>query len=200
MFLSILLIAHFAFSLYSWKVRNVCLVPIKGFYLYFFFDKQKIKKQTNKQKWNKSQKKGFLGCVGVCVCVCVGLWVGGVWGCVYVCVRKHLPTVTTVTISACFVLHEIFKGCGMCPWLVLVSPCFRGNGVATWKIGSFLCSLDNLLQKNVIVSFFFFFFEIKFQNGTHLKKGVWNGSTACTSFPLFYGKYSCHMQNLVCFV
>ena len=47
-----------------------------------------------------------------------------------------------------------FKGCGMDPWLVLVSPCFRENVVATCKIGSFLCSLDNLLQKNVIVLFF----------------------------------------------
>ena len=46
------------------------------------------------------------------------------------------------------------KGCGMGPWLVLVSPCFRENLVATCKIGSFLCSLDNLLQKNVIVLFF----------------------------------------------
>ena len=42
----------------------------------------------------------------------------------------------------------------MGPWLVLVSPCFRENVVATCKIGSFLCSLDNLLQKNVIVFFF----------------------------------------------
>ena len=32
--------------------------------------------------------------------------------------------------------------------------CFRENVVATCKIGSFLCSLDNLLQKNVIVLFF----------------------------------------------
>ena len=48
----------------------------------------------------------------------------------------------------------ILKGCGMGPWLVLVSPCFRENVVATCKIGSFLCSLDNLLQKNVIVLFF----------------------------------------------
>ena len=51
-----------------------------------------------------------------------------------------------------------FKGCGTGPWLVLVpvlvSPCFRENVVATCKIGSFLCSLDNLLQKNVIVLFF----------------------------------------------
>ena len=47
-----------------------------------------------------------------------------------------------------------FKGCGMGPWLVLVSPnCFRENVVATCKIGSFLCSLDNLLQINIIVLF-----------------------------------------------
>ena len=42
----------------------------------------------------------------------------------------------------------------MGPWFVLVSPCFRENVVATCKIGSFLCSLDYLLQKNVIVLFF----------------------------------------------
>ena len=49
---------------------------------------------------------------------------------------------------------SVFKVCGMGPWLVLVSPCFRENVVATCKIGSFLCSLDNLLQKNVFVLFF----------------------------------------------
>ena len=48
----------------------------------------------------------------------------------------------------------VVKGCGMGPRLVIVSPCFRENEVATCKIGSFLCSLDNLLQKNVIVFFF----------------------------------------------
>ena len=42
----------------------------------------------------------------------------------------------------------------MSPWRVLVSPCFRENVFATCKFGSFLCSLDNLLQKNVIVLFF----------------------------------------------
>ena len=42
----------------------------------------------------------------------------------------------------------------MGPGLVLVSPCFRENVVATCKIGSFLCSLDHLLQENVIVFFF----------------------------------------------
>ena len=36
----------------------------------------------------------------------------------------------------------------MGPWLVPVSPCFRENVVATCKIGSFVCSLDNLLEKN----------------------------------------------------
>ena len=46
------------------------------------------------------------------------------------------------------------KGCGMGPRLVLVSRCFRENEVTTCKIGSFLCSLDNLLQKNVLVLFF----------------------------------------------
>ena len=46
------------------------------------------------------------------------------------------------------------KGCGMGPQLVLVYPCFRKNVVVTCKIGSFLWSLDNLLQKNVIVFFF----------------------------------------------
>ena len=51
---------------------------------------------------------------------------------------------------------------------VLVSPCFRENVVVKCKIGSFLCSFDNLLQKNVIV----FFFEIKFQNSAHLKRGL----------------------------
>ena len=42
----------------------------------------------------------------------------------------------------------------MGPWLVLVSPCTRESVVATCKIGSFLCSLEYLLQKNVIVLFF----------------------------------------------
>ena len=46
------------------------------------------------------------------------------------------------------------KGCGMGTLFVLVSPWFRENEVVTCKIGSFLCSLDNLLQINVIVFFF----------------------------------------------
>ena len=42
----------------------------------------------------------------------------------------------------------------MGPWLVRVSPFLWKNVVATCKILSFLYSLDNLLQKNVIVLFF----------------------------------------------
>ena len=67
-----------------------------------------------------------------------------------------------------FSKFNILKGCGMGPWLVLVSPCFRENVVATWKIGSFLCSLGHLLQINVIV----LFFGNQVSNGTHLKNGL----------------------------
>ena len=70
-------------------------------------------------------------------------------------------TLCTFANSPCRCMHKYrhqtkleIKGCGMGPWLVLVSPCFRENVVATCKIGSFLCSLDNLLQENVIILFF----------------------------------------------
>ena len=53
-----------------------------------------------------------------------------------------------------FLKSYVLKGCGMGTLFVLVSPCFRENVVVTCKIGSFLCSLDNLLQINVIVFFF----------------------------------------------
>ena len=49
--------------------------------------------------------------------------------------------------------HSV-KGCGMGTLFVLVFHCFRANVVVTCLIGSFLCNLDNLLQKNVIVFFF----------------------------------------------
>ena len=51
-------------------------------------------------------------------------------------------------------IFALFKGCGMGPWLFLVSPCFRENVVVTCKIGSFLCSLDYLLQKKRNCSLF----------------------------------------------
>ena len=56
----------------------------------------------------------------------------------------------------------------MGPLHVLVSPCFRENVVVTCKIGSFLCSLDNLLQKNVIV----FFFENQISKWPSFEKGL----------------------------
>ena len=46
-----------------------------------------------------------------------------------------------------FSISTLFKGCGMGTLFALVSPCFTENVVVTCKIGSFLCSLDNLLQK-----------------------------------------------------
>ena len=84
------------------------------------------------------------------------------WRVEYRCAHDHKNSSTEVW------AHGILKGCGMGPWLVLVSPCFRESVVATCKIWSFLCSLDILLQKNVIV----LFLEIKFQNGAHFKKGL----------------------------
>ena len=66
----------------------------------------------------------------------------------------HLISVSNVQGGKIKHFFAVLKGCGMGAWLVLVSPCFRENVVATCKIGSFLCSLDNLLQKNVIVLFF----------------------------------------------
>ena len=67
--------------------------------------------------------------------------------------KKHATTTKINVINILPPKLQNVKGCGMGPWLVLVSPCFRENVVATCKIGSFLCNLDNLLQKNVIVFF-----------------------------------------------
>ena len=63
--------------------------------------------------------------------------------------------------------HKVY-GCGMGPLLVLVSPCFRENIVVTCKIGSFLCSLYNLLQTNVII----FFFENQISRWRSFEKGA----------------------------
>ena len=42
----------------------------------------------------------------------------------------------------------------MFPLLDLVAPCFRGKCSCHMQTWVFLCSFDNLLQKNVIVFFF----------------------------------------------
>ena len=81
---------------------------------------------------------------------------------------------------------------------VLVSSCFRENVVVTCKIGSFLCSLDNLLQKNVIV----FFLEIKFQNGAHLKTGLFftyfsHFSATRESYKKSFSTYLTHIHTCI---
>ena len=60
------------------------------------------------------------------------------------------------------------KGCGMGTLFVLVSPWFRENVVFTCKIGSFLCSLDNLLQKKR--NCFLFFWKSNFKMALIWKK------------------------------
>ena len=74
---------------------------------------------------------------------------------------------------------------------VLISPCFRENVVVTCKIGSFLCSLDYLLQKRVF--FFFFFFIIKFQNSAHLKKAIFD---LLFTFFSHQGKFQKFLQHI----
>ena len=56
--------------------------------------------------------------------------------------REKKKTEKQETSTVCLLFRQI-KGCEMGPRHVLVSPCFRENVVATCKIGSFLCSLDN---------------------------------------------------------
>ena len=87
-------------------------------------------------------------------------------------------------------VNTLLKGCGMGPRLVLVSPCFRENIVATCKIGSFMCSLDNLPQKNVI----FLFFGNQFQNGAHLKIGLF--LTYFSHFLVTRGKLQKFLQHI----
>ena len=60
--------------------------------------------------------------------------------------------------------------------LVLVSPSLRENVVVTCKIGSFLCCLDDLLQKKVIV----FIFENQILKWRSFEKGLF-----LTHFSLF---------------
>ena len=113
-----------------------------------------------------------------CVCVCVNIVS-------IIMTTNYITWIKEEELTANFLIEigaadpdcNCIKGCGMGTLFVLVSHCLRENVVFTCKIGSFLCSLDNLLQKNVIV---LFFLEIKFQNGAHLKKGLF-----LTYFPHF---------------
>ena len=76
-------------------------------------------------------------------------WITGSNCCGHCITTHYLPSA---------MIHQftfwLFKECGMGPLLIHVSPCFREIVVVTCKIGSFLCSLDIVLQKNVIVFFF----------------------------------------------
>ena len=71
---------------------------------------------------------------------------------------------------ASIIASSPIKGRVMGPLLILFSHCLRENVIVTCRIVSFLCrpSVGNFLLTNVIV----FIFEIKFQNGVHLKKGL----------------------------
>ena len=85
--------------------------------------------------------------------------------------RSTLKRAKTLFAKLCAQIMDInLYGCGMGTLLVLVFHCFRENVVVTCKIGSFLCSLDNLLQKNVIV----FFFGNQIQNGAFEKRVIFD--------------------------
>ena len=74
----------------------------------------------------------------------------------------------------------------MGPLLVLVSPCFRKFVVVTCKIGGFvLCSLHNLLQKNVIVFFV----------GNQISK--WRSFEKGAIFDLLFTFFSEKLQNFL---
>ena len=101
-------------------------------------------------------------------------------------IHKITRNLSNQILNFLFEINECssFKGCGMGPWLALVSPCFRENVVATCKIGSFLCSLDNLLQKNVTVLFF----------GNHVSK--WRSFEKRAIFDLLFTVFS-HQGKVV---
>ena len=65
---------------------------------------------------------------------------------------KHEPWEQSYVFQSA--IKGVLRGVEYVHVLFLFSFFFRENVVATCKIGSFLCSLDNLLQKNVIVFFF----------------------------------------------
>ena len=60
---------------------------------------------------------------------------------------RHFGTIVDSTIQ---LLWDVRSLANFGTLFVLVSPCFRENVVVTCQIWSFWCSLDNLLQKNVI--------------------------------------------------
>ena len=63
---------------------------------------------------------------------------------------RHFGTIVESTIQLLWDVRSLANFVEWVHCLFLFPPCFRKNVVITCKIGSFLCSLDNLLQKNVI--------------------------------------------------
>ena len=66
----------------------------------------------------------------------------------------------------------------MGPLHLLVSPCLRENVVAPCKLGSFLCNLDHLLQKNVIVFVLFCFVLFCFWKSNFKMALIWKKKKA----------------------
>ena len=71
----------------------------------------------------------------------------------------------------------------MGPLLVLVFPCFRETVVVTCKIRSFLCSLDNILQKMALIrkkGLFLTYFSHFLVTREKLQKFLWHISHSHT--------------------
>ena len=87
--------------------------------------------------------------------------------------KKHPTSFIKLWALAAYSWAQTHIGNHILDWVVVRNDksLITYDEVATCKIGSLLCSWDSLLLKNFIV-FFFFFFDIKFQNGAHLKKGI----------------------------
>ena len=83
------------------------------------------------------------------------------WKCVFSVWKKHSEQFSVSsfhsgnTVYREATANHSISGRGMGPLLVLVSPCFRENVVVTCKIGSSLCSLDNLYTSEKGNVFFF---------------------------------------------
>ena len=80
---------------------------------------------------------------------------------------KSLTLVMLVLKRCCIGTFLFYVNCRvMGPLLILVCPCLRENVIVTGKIVSFLCSLVNVILKNVIG----FFFGNQISNWRSLKK------------------------------
>ena len=86
---------------------------------------ERLKK--NKKERKKKKKETFRDCMLTRTSYCTHTY--------YINLLQHILKCYTIQVSNLGPLY--FKGCGMGPRHVLVSPCFRENVVVTCKIGSF---------------------------------------------------------------